>query len=127
MPAGCDPCSSMDVAADVALVGQKRRPRVYADTHSNQAAPERLGKAGRCHECSRSSGECKEERVTLGVNLDPALADACLATQTAMLRERRGVGLRSEFVQQPRRALNVSEEEGDGAGRKVVAHACVII
>ena len=99
----------MDVAADVPLIRQKRRPCVYADTHSNQAAPERLGKAGRCHECSRGSRECEEERVPLGVNLDAALADACLANQTTMLGERFRVVLGPEFVQQPRRSFHIRE------------------
>jgi hypothetical protein len=39
-----------------------------------------------------------------------------------MLGERVRVRLRTELVEELRRALNVGEEERDGPGRKVVAH-----
>jgi hypothetical protein len=39
-----------------------------------------------------------------------------------VLGERIGVRVRAESVEQPRRALDVGEEEGDGAGREIAAH-----
>ena len=44
------------------------------------------------------------------------------ARTSPMLGERLGVGLGPELVQQLRRPLDVREEEGDGAGRKVAPH-----
>ena len=44
-----------------------------------------------------------------------------------MLDERGGVTLGSKFVQKPSRALDVGEEEGDGAGREVGPHRCLKI
>ena len=46
-----------------------------------------------------------------------------LAHDAAVLGEGLGVRLRAELVQELRRSLDVGEEEGDGAGRKVVSHA----
>jgi len=43
-----------------------------------------------------------------------------------MLGERLGVGLSPQLAQEPRRALDVREEEGDGAGGKLGAHAEII-
>ena len=36
-----------------------------------------------------------------------------------MLRQRAGIVGVAELVEQPRRALDIGEEEGDGAGRKI--------
>ena len=60
--------------------------------------------------------EGEEEGVALRVDLDAAVASARLADDAAVLGERLRVGLGAELVQQPRRALDVGEEEGDGAG-----------
>ena len=43
-----------------------------------------------------------------------------------MLGERIRVRLGAELVQQPRRALDVGEDKGDGAGRQVGPHAGII-
>ena len=74
-------------------------------------------------ERSRRGREREEEGVTLRIDLDPALPGAGLADDAAVLGERIGVGLGAELVQELRRALDVGEEEGNGAGREVVAHA----
>jgi len=42
--------------------------------------------------------------------------------EASVLGERVGIGLRAKVMQQARRALNVGEEEGDGAGRKPLVH-----
>jgi hypothetical protein len=39
-----------------------------------------------------------------------------------MLCQRRCIGLCAELVQEPRRPLDVGEEEGDGAGREIRPH-----
>ena len=44
-----------------------------------------------------------------------------------MLGERLGVGVRAELVEQPRRALDVGEEERDRAGREIRAHSGMMV
>ncbi len=39
---GCDPRSSVDIVADVPLVGHERRPRVEADAHVDLTRCERV-------------------------------------------------------------------------------------
>ena len=111
---------------DVALVGQKRRSGVQADPDLHLPGCERTREGGGGHERSRRGREREEEGVTLRVDLDAALVGAGLADDAAVLGERIGVRLGAELVQQLRRALDVGEEKGDGAGRKVVAHGAII-
>ncbi len=73
-------------------------------------------------ERSRRRGKGEEERVALRVHLDPTFDGARLADHAAVLGQRLGVRLGPELVQQLRRALDVREEEGDGAGGKVGTH-----
>ena len=105
---------------DVALVGDERRPRVQADAHADRARSERLGRVARGRERARRGREGEEEGVALRVDLDPAVSP----------RTRRGSARRcsasaSAYASAPsscsslRRALDVREEEGDGAGREV--------
>ena len=68
-------------------------------------------------------GEGEEERVSLGVHLDAALITTRLPDDAAVLGELLRVRLRAELMQEPRRALHIGEEEGDGAGREILAHA----
>jgi hypothetical protein len=111
-----DASGAMDVAADVALVGEERRPRVQADAHRDGAGGERLIERRSRLKRARSGREGEEERVSLGVHLDPALGGARLPNDTPVLGESGRVGLRAERVQQAGRALDVREEEGDRAG-----------
>jgi hypothetical protein len=78
----------------------------------------RLGGSDR----TRRRREGEEERVPLCVYLDAAPSRTGFADETAVLDQRLVVGLRSQLVQQPRRALDVGEEECDGAGRELGAH-----
>ena len=71
---------------------------------------------------SRRRGKGEEERVALRVHLDSTLPSAGLADHAAVLGEGDCVRVGPELVQQLRRALNVGEEEGDGAGGKVAPH-----
>jgi hypothetical protein len=60
--------------------------------------------------------EGDEEGIPLGVDLDPALGGAGGTDHLAVGGERLRVGLRPQLLEQPGRALDVGEEEGDGAG-----------
>ena len=61
--------------------------------------------------------EGDEERVALRVDLDAAVRREGGAQDAPVLGERLRVALGAERVQQPRRALDVGEEERDGAVR----------
>ncbi len=59
-----------------------------------------------------------EEGIALRVDLDAAVRREGFAHEALVLGERSGVGLGAELVEQPRRALDVGEEEGDDPGRQ---------
>jgi hypothetical protein len=63
-----------------------------------------------------------EEGVPLCVDLDAAAPHERPPQQPPVLGERLVVRLRAQLVQQARGTLDVGEEEGDGAGRKLVMH-----
>ena len=83
---------------------------------------ERLRQLGRRRQRSRRGREGDEERIALRVHLDPVVRVERRAQLPPMLRERSGVRLRPKLVQQPRRALDVREEERDRAAGQL-AHA----
>ena len=118
-----DAGGTMDVSADVALLGEEWRPRVQADPHLDRAEASASVKRRRRRERPGRGGESEEEGVSLRVDLDPALAAHASRIDAPVLGERVCVGLGAELVQQLRRALDVGEEEGDRAGREVVSHA----
>ena len=116
---GGDACRPMDVDADVALVRRERVPRVDADPHANRPGLERLtGGTGRVDRAG-GRGERDEERVPLRVDLNPAVASEGVAEETAMLREDLRVRCIPQFVDEPRGAFDVREEERDGSGGQV--------
>ena len=117
-----DPGGAVDVGADVALVRQQRRARVNAHPHRDRQR--RLGFL-RGRQRTRRGRERDEERIALRVDLDAAVPRERVAQDASMLGERLRVLRLAELVQQPRRALDVGEEEGDGAGREL-AHPSMI-
>ena len=119
-----DSCREVHVVADVAFLGHERRARVQADAQVDRAGL-RVRRLSLCAAADRSWGgrEGEEERVSLRVHLDAALGRAGVADDASVLGERLRVLLCAELVQELRRALDVSEEEGDGAGREIVSHA----
>ena len=64
-------------------------------------------------------GEGEVERVALHLHLDAAVPGERLAQQAAVILERPHVRLLAELLQQPRRALDVREEQRDRAARKL--------
>ena len=117
-----DSRAAVDVDAHVALRGHRRRACV--DAHADAYRPGlqrrlRLTRGGRRALRGRKRDE---ERVALRVDLDAAVCGERLAQKAPVLRERLGVRVWSERVQQPRRALDVREQERDRAGRKLGPH-----
>ena len=88
------------------LIGPSRRP----------PAPRRRQRP------PRRPSERQEERVALGVDLDAAVAGERVAQHAPMLRQRLGVALPTQVVEQARRTLDVGEEERDGAGGELTLH-----
>ena len=84
---------------------------------------ERLGQRLTQLKSARRGGEGEEEGVSLRVHLDAVVRGARLSDDSPVLGECFRVRLCAELVQQPRRSLNVREEEGDGAGREIASHA----
>ena len=105
---------------------QRRRTGVQAHAHRDRPGRELLVRLLRGRRRSLGGRERDEERVALGVDLDAAVSGERIAQHAAVLGERLGVRVRPERVQQPRRALDVGEEEGDGAGREIRPHDAVL-
>ena len=63
--------------------------------------------------------ERDEERVALRVDLDAAVPRERVPQHPPVLGQRLRIPLRAELVQQPRRALDVREQEGDRAGGEI--------
>ena len=121
-----DPRGAVHVLSDVALVGEQGRPGVQADPHLDRPGASAAVSLGRGRERTRRGREGDEEGVALGVDLDPAVARAGLAHHPPVLGQRLRVGLGAELVQEPRRALDVGEEEGDGAGREIAPQGIIM-
>jgi hypothetical protein len=82
-----------------------------------------LGRERRLRSDGRTDGgagavEDREERVALAVDSSPACRFEGPADQPVVRREELAVAIAAERLQQLRRALDVGEDEGDGAGRK---------
>ena len=123
MPGRGDAGGAMDVGADVAVLRDERCSRVQAHTQTDWASSDALVDATRGFQGCRRRGERNEEGVALRVDLDPILLRTSLPHNSPMLGEGARVRLCAELMQELRRALDIGEEEGHGAGREVVAHA----
>ena len=123
MRSGGNPRRAVHVEADVVVTAQVPFARVEAHPHPDRVAlrpalpgQSALGSDGRFQRI-RGRTEDREEGVTLGADLDPlvrgkrAAHDGRVALQHALV-------LRAKPLQQARRALDVSEEKRDGAGRQ---------
>ncbi len=76
---------------------------------------------------TRRGGEGDEERVALRVHFNTVVAYAGFANEAAVLRECLRVRVGTELVEQLRRALDVGEEERDGARREIRAHSGMMV
>jgi hypothetical protein len=119
VPDSGDPGRPVDVRAHVPLLGDERRAGVQAYANANRAARERRGRLLGRLERTLCRAEGNEEGVALRVYLHATLGRKRLAQRATVLGERLRIALRTEFVQEPGRALDVGEEEGDGPGREV--------
>src|SRR2546423_13074309 len=114
----------MDIDADVALLGHERLAGVDSHSHADRAGPEGALAGLRGGEGVLRARERDEEGVSLRVDLDAAVTLEGLPQHAAVLGEDVRVSI-AQLLQQAWRALDVGEEEGDGAAREL-AHARMI-
>ena len=118
---GCDPRRAMDVHADVALLGHERLAGVDAHPHLDRPGFERPLRLGRGGGGVGHSREGHEERIALGVHLDPVVSPEGLANHApVLLEENRVVG--SVLLKETRRPFDVGEEKRHGAGWQRLLH-----
>ena len=113
----CNARAAVDVHSHVSLAGHRRRAGMQPHPHPDRAALEgSLARIGRGDRAGRGR-ERDEERVALGVDLDAVVGFERSAQHAPVLRERLGVGVRTDRMEQTRRRLDVGEEERDRAAR----------
>jgi hypothetical protein len=112
----------MDVRANVPLVGQEWRSGVEPDANAHGTRAETVDDRPRRLSRARRSREREEEGIALRVDLDAAVLVTGSAHDLTMLGECDGIPVRSELVHELGRALDVGEEESDGARRELNAH-----
>jgi hypothetical protein len=106
------------VCSDAGLAGVQP----HADAHLHVVRPVVLGErelpGGGGLERRAGAAEDDEERVALGVDLDPANLRERRAQEAVVRREHVAVAVAAELLEQTRRALDVREQEGHGPGRQ---------
>jgi hypothetical protein len=89
-----------------------------ADADADRAGCESIADLGSGSERVGGLPEGNEESIPLRVDLDPAVAEERISQRPAMLGQHLCIRV-AELVEQPRRALDVGEEEGDRPGREL--------
>ena len=93
-------------------------PHLDLSTVRPREVRERPLRIGRCGDRVLRALEDDEERVALRVDLEPAVPVESLAKQAAVLGEHLLVTI-AQGPEQPSRAFDVREEEGDGSAWKL--------
>ena len=127
-----DARGGVDVDPDVVVGADDAGARVDAHPHAQLAVArprlrcELLLGRRRRRDCAVGLGEDRKERVAVRRDLAAARAADRLTQQAVVLRERLVV-VGAELVQQPGRALDVREDERDGAGGERLTQESVTI
>jgi len=108
----------MNVDADVPLVAQQRLARVDAHAHTDRRTGEPVAGPRRRRERVRRPRERNEEGVALDFDLHPTVRREGVPHHRPVCRQFPPVPVGTKLLQKPRRALDVSEQKGDGPGRK---------
>ena len=91
--------------------------------HPNRAAAPIASSASAAAATSAGrSREGDEKGITLRVDLDPLIGPKRRAQDTAMLHQHPRVLLGAQLVQEPRRTLDIREQERHRAGREIGSH-----
>ena len=121
---GGDSGAAVDVDADVPLGCQRGRARVQPHPNPDRSRLERTPALFGRSDRTRRGRERDEERVALRVDLDAVVGSERGAEHAPVLGQSLGVRVGPERMKQPRRALDVGEEERDRAARELSAHRC---
>ena len=112
VPDRCDARRAVHVDADVSLLSHERLAGVHTHAHTDCAAGQTVLPVGRGGEGVGRLRERDEERIALRVDLDTRVACERVTEDAPVCGERSRV-IVAEVVQQPRRSLDVREEERD--------------
>ena len=115
----------MHVEPDVAFVGAKRLPRMQPHPHPHRAGCKRVLRVAGGRHCIGGTPECDEEGIALGVDLDPLMPPPRLPQRTAVLGKHLCITV-AQLPEQPRRPLDVGEEERHRPGRKLALHPAIL-
>ena len=124
-----DACCAVHVTADVAVLEHVRLADVHADPHVDPdiAGPGASGQSllagDRRLQRVRRLGKDRKEVVSLAVDLLTAVAFERHAQEAPVLGKHLGVAL-AQRLEQPRRALDVREEERKSPGRELPPGRC---
>ena len=121
-----DPRREVDVVSDVALLGDEWGAGVQADPHLDPARGQPVRHRPRRGQRRRRRTKREEERISLIVDLDPALGHARTTHDPPVLGKDVRIRLHTQLVQERRRPFNVAEEQGDRAGREIPSHSAII-
>lgn len=113
-----NPGRSMHVEADVPLLRDERRPRVQSHSNPDRTGGQHLRRLGGTRERPKSRRECDEERVSLRVDLHPAVAGCCCSQHPPMFRQSGAISFRSQLAKQAGRPFHIREQESDGSRRR---------
>ena len=114
-----DPSGLVQLAPGVALAGQLQLTGVQAHPHLDGAWRERLLTLSSSSQRLDRIGKGIQKRVPLRVDLDAAVSGEGGAQKPAVLRERLDVAGLAQLLDQPRRALDVREQQSDVSGRQL--------
>jgi hypothetical protein len=99
---------------------------VQPHSHRDGIAREDLVRVERGGSGTLGGRKRDEEGVTSGFDLEPAPGVEGRPQHASVLGERLRVLVRAQGVQRPGGALDVGEEERDGAGRQIRPHGVVL-
>ena len=125
MPGSGDPRRPVHVDADVILDLRKRLPRVKPHPHAHRSVGKRALRRVSSGDGVRRARERDEEGIARGIDLDTVMPRPHVAQHTVVLGEDIGVAV-AELPQQPRRRLDVGEEERHRPGRELPLHLAIL-
>jgi hypothetical protein len=110
VPGRHDPRRLVHIDAHVAFARDERLPGMHPHSHTNRTDLESFLTFGRSSNRIARTRKRNEERITLRVDLEASVPNEHLPEHTPVLGQRLRVPV-AEFVQQPRRPLDVGEDE----------------
>ena len=122
-----DPGGSMDLEPQILIADQRCLAGVQTNPHPHLPAVgppiirQRLLDCGRAGAGIERAVEDDKERIALGTELVAVIRLQRLPLDGVMRQQHLGIAI-AELLDQPRRSLDITEIEGDGAGRQL-AHA----